>query len=287
MPSPRANVVVFWVVQVSSLLVLAVPFSWSLLGLCAATYVTRMLGITLGFHRHFAHRSFDLPRPVRFGFALLGTAAMQKGPLWWAGNHVYHHRFADREGDPHSPARAGFYQAHIGWFLDDVRYDSVADDNPVVVAFSRYPEIRLLERFYGMPPLALAAGCYILGGFPALVWGFCLSTTLLAHATFSINTINHLFGSRRFATPDDSRNNAWTALLTLGEGWHNNHHRFPRAARNGFYWWEWDPTFYLVQLLRRLGLAESVVAVPAHVYREAGHSAARPLGLRPLPEAEA
>ena len=129
--------------------------------------------------------------------------------------------------------------------------------------------------------------CYALGGLPALVWGFCVSTTLLARATFSINTINHLFGSRRFATPDDSRNNAWTAFLTLGEGWHNNHHRFQGAARNGFYWWEWDPTFYVVRLLKRLGLASRVVSVPAHVYREAADLASGPLGLRPLPEAEA
>ena len=200
MPSPRANVVVFWVVQVSSLLALAVPPSWSLVGLCAATYLARMLGITLGFHRHFAHRSFELPRPVRFVFALLGTAAMQKGPLWWAGNHVSHHRFADREGDPHSPARVGFYRAHIGWFLDDVRYDSVPEDNPVVRAFSRYPEIRFLDRFYALPPLALAVGCYALGGLPALVWGFCVSTTLPSPSTRST-----IFSARGGSPPPTTR----------------------------------------------------------------------------------
>ncbi|MET0556256.1 MAG: acyl-CoA desaturase [Vicinamibacteria bacterium] len=262
----RANVVIFWTVQASALLALFAPFTASLAALCVASHCLRMLGITLGFHRQLAHRSFQTGRATRFFWALLGTAAMQKGPLWWAGNHVYHHRFSDRAGDPHSPRLVGFYQAHIGWFLDDLRYDVVDPQNPVVRTFSAYPEMRLLDRFYGLPPLALAAALYLAGGWPWLVWGFCVPTVTLAHATFAINTVNHLWGSRRFATPDESRNNPWTALVTLGEGWHNNHHRFPRAARNGLYWWEVDPTWWTIRALAALGLAWDVRPVPGHAY---------------------
>jgi stearoyl-CoA desaturase (delta-9 desaturase) len=265
-PSARVNVVVFWTVQASALLALAAPFRWSLVGLAVASHFVRMLGITLGFHRHLAHRSFRTGRPTRFFWALVGTTAMQKGPLWWAGNHVYHHRFADRAGDPHSPRLVGFYKAHIGWFLDDVTYDVVDPGNPVLREFSAYPEIRFLDRYYPLPPLALAVALFLAGGWPWLVWGFCLPTVTLAHATFAINSVNHMWGSRRFATPDDSRNNIWTALLTLGEGWHNNHHRFPRAARNGLYWWEVDPTWWTIRALGALGLARDIQPVPAQAY---------------------
>jgi len=194
---------------------------------------------------------------------------MQRGPLWWAGNHDLHHRYADREGDPHSPARRGFYYAHIGWFLNDLAFDAVDAQNPVVREFSDCAELRLLDRLYWLPPLLLALACVLVAGAPGLAWGFCLPTVLLSHATFSINTINHLIGSRRFDTPDDSRNNAVTAVLTLGEGWHNNHHRYQRAARNGFYWWELDPTYWIIRLLGVLGLAWDIQHVPERVYREA------------------
>jgi stearoyl-CoA desaturase (delta-9 desaturase) len=269
-PAARVNVVVFWTVQTSALLALAAPFQWSLAALAVASHFIRMLGITLGFHRHLAHRSFRMSRFTRFFWSLLGTAAMQKGPLWWAGNHVYHHRFADRAGDPHSPRLAGFYRAHIGWFLDDVAYDVVDPGNPVLREFSAYPEMRFLDRYYALPPLALAVALSVAGGWPWLVWGFCLPTVTLAHATFAINSVNHLWGSRRFATPDDSRNNLWTALLTLGEGWHNNHHRFPRAARNGLYWWEIDPTWWTIRAMGALGLARDIHSVPAQAYDPRG-----------------
>ena len=265
-PQARVNVVVFWTVQASALLALLGPWPPSLVALSVASHFIRMLGITLGFHRQLAHRSFRTGRATRFFWALVGTTAMQKGPLWWAGNHVYHHRFADRPRDPHSPRLAGFYRAHIGWFLDEVTWDVVDPGNPVALEFSVYPELRLLDRFYALPPLALAGALFLAGGWPWLVWGFCLPTVTLAHATFAINTVNHLWGSRRFATPDDSRNNLWTAILTLGEGWHNNHHRFPRAARNGHYWWEIDPTWWVIRALGAVGLAWDIQPVPAHAY---------------------
>ena len=271
--SPRVNVILFWTVQASALLAFAAPINRELLALCLLSHYGRMLGITVGFHRLFAHNAFETYRPIRFALACLGASAMQKGPIWWAGTHVDHHRRADREGDPHSPALAGFYQAHIGWFLDSTRWEFVSSDNPVRRRLDRDIELRWLDRFHGVAPIAFAALLWMIGGFPWLVWGFCVPTVTLAHSTFAINTIGHPFGSRRFATPDDSRNNAATALLTLGEGWHNNHHRYPSAARNGFYWWEFDPAWLFIRSLESLGLAWNVRRVPERVYREAAGDA--------------
>jgi stearoyl-CoA desaturase (delta-9 desaturase) len=269
------SIAVFWLVQASALLVFAVPFSWGFVGLWAASHFVRAIGLTLAFHRYFAHRAFQMNRLARFAWTLVGTAAMQKGPLWWAGHHVNHHRFADREGDPHSPMVSGFYYAHVGWFLNDSRNDRLERSNPVWRDFSGAREIRWLDRYYFLPPLALAAGLFASGGVQALVWGFCLPTMTLAHATFAINTVNHLFGSRRFETPDESRNNPITAFFAAGEGWHNNHHRYQRAARNGFYWWEFDPTWYVIRIMAALRLAWNVQPVPARVYREARSLRAR------------
>ena len=263
------SVFIFWTVQASAALVFVVPFTWGLVGLWAVSHFLRAIGLTLAFHRYFAHRAFQMNRGARFVWALIGTAAMQKGPLWWAGHHVNHHRFADREGDPHSPAVSGVYYAHIGWFLNDARHERLEPSNPVIRDFSKAPEIAFLERYDFLPPLTLALAMWGLGGMPWLVWGFCLPTVTLAHATFAINTVNHLFGSRRFDTIDESRNNVLTAFFAVGEGWHNNHHRYQRAARNGFYWWEIDPTWYVIRLMAAVGLAWDVQAVPERVYEEA------------------
>jgi stearoyl-CoA desaturase (delta-9 desaturase) len=260
---------VFWIVQLSALLVFAVPFSWAYVGLWAASHFLRALGLTMTFHRYYAHRAFQMNRAARFVWTFIGTAAMQKGPLWWAGHHVNHHRFADHDGDPHSPSLRGIYYAHIGWFLTDFKNDRVDPSNRVVREFGRAPEIAWLDRYYFVPPLALAAALFLIGGLPWLVWGFCLPTMTLAHATFSINTINHLFGSQRFDTPDNSRNNAVTAFFAAGEGWHNNHHRYQRAARNGFYWWEFDLTWYVIRAMASVGLVWNIQRVPARIYREA------------------
>ena len=278
-------IVVFWTVQASALLAFFVPLSWPLAALWAASHFARAIGLTLAFHRYFAHRAFQMNRTARFFWTLIGTAAMQKGPLWWAGHHVNHHRFADREGDPHSPSVSGFYYAHIGWFLNDARHDRIESGNAVVRDFGRVPEIAWLDRYYFAPPLALAAIMYLAGGIEWLVWGFCVPTVTLAHATFAINTVNHLFGSRRFDTMDDSRNNAVTAVFAVGEGWHNNHHRYQRAARNGFFWWEFDPTWYVIRAMAAVGLAWDVQGVPARVYAEARARRAgrRMMGRAPTP----
>src|SRR6187455_2646996 len=266
---------VFWIVQASALLVFAVPVSAGLVLLWDASHFLRAIGLTLAFHRYLAHRAFKMNRIARFVWAFIGTAAMQKGPLWWAGHHVNHHRFADRDGDPHSPMVSGIYYAHIGWFLNDVKHDTLEANNPVIRDFSKFPEIRFLSDYFFVPPLMLAVAMYLVGGFPWLVWGFCLPTVTLAHSTFAINTVNHLFGSRRFDTIDESRNNVVTALFAAGEGWHNNHHRYQRAARNGFYWWEFDPTWYTIRLMQALGLAWDVQPVPARIYAEAQATRAR------------
>ena len=260
---------VFWIVQASALLVFAVPFSAGLVALWAVSHFLRAIGLTLAFHRYFAHRAFKMHRVAQFVWAFIGTAAMQKGPLWWAGHHVNHHKYADREGDPHSPMVSGIYYAHIGWFLNDTKHDTLEVTNPVVRDFSKFPEIRFLNTYFFVPPLLLALAMYALGGFPWLVWGFCFPTVTLAHATFAINTVNHLFGTRRFDTIDESRNNAFTAFFAVGEGWHNNHHRYQRAARNGFYWWEFDPTWYVIRTMQALGMAWDVQPVPARIYAEA------------------
>jgi stearoyl-CoA desaturase (delta-9 desaturase) len=194
---------------------------------------------------------------------------MQKGPLWWAGHHVNHHRFADREGDPHSPAISGVYYAHVGWFLNDARHQRVEANNPVIRDFSPVPEVAFLDRYFFVPPLALACAMYAVGGMTWLVWGFCVPTVTLAHATFAINTVNHMFGSRRFDTIDESRNNIVTAFFAAGEGWHNNHHRYQRSARNGFYWWEFDVTWYVIRLMAAFGLVWDVHPVPQRIYDEA------------------
>jgi stearoyl-CoA desaturase (delta-9 desaturase) len=263
------SIVVFWLVQASAISVLFVGFSWPLVVLWGCSHFLRAIGLTLVFHRYLAHRAFQMNRGVRFFWAFLGTAAMQKGPLWWAGHHIDHHKYADREGDPHSPLVSGFYYAHIGWFLNDARHDQLDRTNPVVRDFASIPELRWLDRYYAVPPILWAAAMYALGGMPWLAWGFCLPTVTLAHATFAINTVNHMFGSRRFDTPDESRNNLLTAIFAAGEGWHNNHHRYQRAARNGFYWWEIDPTYLVIRLMEWMGVAWNVQTVPDRIYREA------------------
>ena len=263
------QIVLFWLVQVSALLALVVPFKWSYVGVWAISHFLRAIGLTLAFHRYFAHRAFQMNRVARFVWTLIGTAAMQKGPLWWAGHHVNHHKFADRDGDPHSPMVSGVYYAHIGWFLHDTKYDKVEATNPVIRDFSKVPEIAWLEKWFFVPPAALALGLYFFGGMPWLVYGFCLPTMTLAHATFAINTVNHMFGSRRFETLDESRNNVFTAVFAAGEGWHNNHHRFQRAARNGFYWYEVDVTWYVIRAMAAVGLIWDIQPVPQRIYDEA------------------
>jgi stearoyl-CoA desaturase (delta-9 desaturase) len=241
-------------------------------------YAVRMFAITGFYHRYFSHRSFRASRSVQFLFALLGSAAAQRGPLWWAAHHRHHHRYADTPLDPHSPQH-GFWRSHMGWFLTRGAF---VTDLKQVPDLARYPELRWLDRFDVVVPLALAMLLFVLGellerwspglrtsGPQLLVWGFFISTVVLFHATVTINSLAHRFGSRRFPTRDDSRNNVWLALLTFGEGWHNNHHFYSSSARQGFYWWEIDLTWYGLRLLAALGLVRDLKPVPAWVLAKA------------------
>lgn len=248
--------------------------------LTAATlYAVRMFALTGFYHRYFSHRTFRTSRAVQFAFALIGAACVQRGPLWWAAHHRHHHRHADTALDPHSPTVRGFLWSHMGWFLTPRAF---ATDLKRVPDLARFPELRLLDRFDTLVPAVLALALYGLGawlgrtqpglhtsGMQMLAWGFFVSTVVLFHATVTINSLAHRFGSRRFATRDESRNNLWLALLTFGEGWHNNHHFFPGSARQGFRWWEIDLTWYGLKLMSLLGLVRDLKPVPARVLARA------------------
>ena len=244
-------------------------------------YLLRMFAITGFYHRYFSHRSFRASRPVQFLMAVLGASAVQRGPLWWAAHHRIHHRHSDQEEDSHSPVQGGFAWSHVLWFMTRIHYDTRLEQVPDL---ARYPELRFLDRNDVLVPALLAAALFGWGellqgagvatsGAQLLVWGFCISTIAVSHATFTINSMAHRFGRQRFPTRDDSRNNLWLALLTLGEGWHNNHHYYPGSARQGFYWYELDLTYYGLQLLARLGLIRDLRPVPRRVLEEGARRA--------------
>jgi stearoyl-CoA desaturase (Delta-9 desaturase) len=259
----RAHSLPFWGVHVAAGLgVLATGWSWSGLALALALYYGRMFFLTAAFHRYFAHRSFKTSRPFQLVLAIGGTLCAQKGPLWWAAHHRRHHRFSDGPRDVHSPRQRGFWWSHVGWILGP---DHEQTDLDAIRDFASYPELRWLNRHYLVAPIALAGGLFLAGGSWALLWGFFVSTTLLWHGTFLVNSLAHVVGSRRYDTDDDSRNNAVIALLTMGEGWHNNHHHYPSSARQGFFWWEIDPTYYVLRVFERIGLVHQLRRPPSHV----------------------
>ncbi|TAM94721.1 MAG: acyl-CoA desaturase [Rhodanobacteraceae bacterium] len=242
-------------------------------------YAIRMFALTGFYHRYFAHRTFRASRPVQFVFALLGAASAQRGPLWWAAHHRNHHRHADTEFDPHAPGVHGFLWSHMGWFLTPRAFRT---NLARVSDLAKYPELRWLDRYDVTVPIALALALYAIGaglrhvapqwhtdGAQMLVWGFFVSTVVLFHATVTINSLAHRWGRRRFDTRDNSRNNVWLAVLTFGEGWHNNHHFFPGSARQGFRWWEIDLTWYGLKLMALLGLVHDLKPVPAWVSTKA------------------
>jgi len=258
--------------------VIWVGVSSTALLVAAALYVLRLVAITGFYHRYFSHKTFRTSRVVQFVFAVLGTMAVQRGPLWWAAHHRHHHAHADEENDSHSPAQHGFWWSHVGWFMNRSNFRTRSE---LIRDLMRYPELRFLDRFDIVPPIALAALLFFGGnalsqaypqldtsGAQLLVWGFFISTVLLHHVTFTVNSLAHRFGRRRYATSDDSRNNWWIALLTFGEGWHNNHHHFPGSVRQGFYWWEIDLTYYLLRAMAACGLIWDLKTVPAR-FRDA------------------
>jgi len=245
---------------------------------CLALFWVRMFAITAFYHRYFAHRSYKTNRFWQFIFALLGNMSAQRGPLWWAAHHRAHHQHSDTEEDLHSPVQRGFWWSHMGWFTCDASFRTQLHR---IKDFARFPELRFLDRYDSFAPLLLIVLLFVSGealaawapqletsGLQLVVWGFVISTVFLFHATVTINSLGHIWGSRRFNTKDHSRNNALLALLTLGEGWHNNHHRWAVSARQGFYWWEIDISYMVLKAMSWIGIVYDLSPVPRHVLEE-------------------
>ncbi len=251
----------FVVVHLLPLLVVFTGVTWRAVILGVVLYYGRMFFITAGYHRYFAHRSYRMSRVPQFLMAFGGTTAAQKGPLWWAANHRHHHRYSDTQDDLHSPLK-GFWWSHVGWILCDKHK---ATDVDRIKDFAKYPELRFINTHQWIGPWALGIASYLIAGWSGVIIGFFASTVLLWHATFTVNSLAHVFGRRRFATEDTSRNSALIALLTMGEGWHNNHHSYQASARQGFYWWEWDPTFYILTAMSWVGITRDLKAPSAQV----------------------
>ena len=255
----------FWAVHLAAVVgVIWLGLSWSGLILAIASYFVRMFFVTAGYHRYFSHRSFKTSRAFQAILAFGAQTSLQRGVLWWAAKHRQHHRRSDHDGDVHSPALDGFWWAHLGWSTSalsaGVSYASIGD-------LVRFRELRLLDRFKHGPAVVLAVVLLVIGGWHAVVWGFFVSTVLRWHGTCTINSLSHLIGRRRYATADDSRNNWALALITMGEGWHNNHHHYMSSANQGFRWYEIDVSYYLLVALSRIGVIWDVRRAPAHVVR--------------------
>ena len=267
-PSAAAG---FALVHAAALGVVVVGFSWWGVALCLASYYLRMFAITAGFHRYFSHRAYRLGRVPQFLLAFLGQTAAQKGVLWWASNHRHHHKYSDRPEDIHSPLQGGIWWSHMGWILSP---DYVETDLSRVPDLAKYPELKWLDRHQYVPTALYAVALALAFGPVGLFYGYFLSTVLLWHGTFSINSVMHVFGRRSFATTDDSRNSFLLALVTMGEGWHNNHHWAQGSAAQGFRWWEVDASYYLLWLGEKLGLLRDLHRPPPH-WRQAAREAAR------------
>jgi len=249
--------------------------------LCGVLYFVRMFGITAGYHRYFAHRSYKTSRVFQFVLAWLGGAAAQKGPLWWAAHHRHHHRYSDTPQDVHSPIVRNFFWAHVGWVMSN-RY--MATDTHAIRDFARYPELRWIDRHHWVPPFSMAMLCLLIGGWSGLIVGFFISTVLLYHAVFCINSLAHVFGRRRYATTDESRNSFLLALLTLGEGWHNNHHHYQSSANQGFFWWEIDISYYIIKGLEKCRLVWDVRTPPVHKLVPTAEAKPAAAAMLPTPE---
>lgn len=272
------RVIPFIALHLACALVIVSGTSMFAVGFAIAFFIARMFAITGFYHRYFSHKTFKTNRFWQFIFAVLGASAAQRGPLWWAAHHRHHHQHSDDPEDLHSPHQNGFWWSHVGWFTCDAGF---AMDERRVRDWMKFPELRLINRFDSLVPMAAIVAIYFLGeglaawapglgtnGFQLVVWGFFISTVALFHATVSINSLAHVWGSRRFETSDDSRNNFWLALITLGEGWHNNHHRWPQSARQGFRWYEIDLTYYILRALEKVGVVYDLNPLPRHIQEE-------------------
>ncbi len=265
----------YFAVHLACISVFFVGFSWLAFSVCVFLYALRVFALTGWYHRYFAHRSFKTWRIVQFIFGVIGCAAMQKGPLWWAAHHRHHHSHSDLPGDLHSPRLHGVLWAHMLWFLTP---KSAPTNLRLIPDFAKYPELRFIDRFHVVIPLTLAACLYGFGALvewqapdwgvtamQMLVWGFFVSTVATYHSTYLVNSFTHIIGTRRYETTDDSKNSLLIALLTFGEGWHNNHHYYQNSTRQGFFWWEIDITYYILCFMSGLGLVWGMKGVPERI----------------------
>ncbi len=272
------RVIPFACMHLMCLGVIWVGWSPIAVAVAVAMYAIHMFSITAFYHRYFSHRTYKTSRVAQFVFAVMGSSCVQRGPIWWASRHRHHHRHSDDEVDFHSPIRHGLFWSHVGWIMSKGAYGY---DEKSVGDLTKFPEIRFLDRFDNLVPLIEALSMLALGsvlhaygwnttGWQMLIWGFFISIIVSSHATFTINSFTHLWGKKRYESKDESRNSLLFALLTFGEGWHNNHHYYPGAVRQGFYWWEIDMTYYTLWLMSRLGIIWDLNTIPEKA-REAHH----------------
>ena len=238
--------------------------TWQAVAIAIALYWLRIFAIGAGYHRYFAHRAYATSRAAQFVLAALAQSTAQRSVLWWAAKHRHHHLHSDTEHDVHSPRHKGFLYSHVGWIFA-AKHDTT--DLVKIADFARYPELMWLHRYELVPAVVLAVLCFVIGGWPGLFVGFFWSTVLVYHATFSINSLAHVWGRKRYVTGDDSRNNWFLASFTMGEGWHNNHHAYQSSVRQGFKWWELDPTYYVLTALSWIGVVWDLKKPPAAVLR--------------------
>lgn len=242
--------------------------TWTAVVLFFVLYAVRMFGVTAGYHRYFSHRTYKMNRVVQFLMAFLAQSSAQKGVLWWASHHRHHHTHSDDPDDVHSPKQHGLWYAHVGWIFDP---DWADTDDKRVKDLSRYPELVWLDKYHMLPPVMLGVASWLIAGWPGLVVGFFWSTVVLWHATFTINSLAHVIGGKRYETEDESRNHWLLALITFGEGWHNNHHHYQASAAQGFYWWEYDISYYVLKAMSWVGLVEDLRTPPEHVVADEPH----------------
>ncbi len=253
----------YWAVHIAAVVGLWLTgFTWVGVAWLVGGFYARIFFVTAGYHRYFSHRSYKTSRWFQFLLALGATATVQKGPLWWAHHHRHHHRRSDMDDDIHSVKQGGFWWAHMGWFLAD---DFEATDYDKIKDMAKYPELRFLDKFHVLVPIALGVITYFAFGAVALWWGFFAATVLSWHGTFTINSMMHTVGRQRYESKDESRNTLTLAILTMGEGWHNNHHYYQVSCRQGFRWWQIDLTFYILKVLSWFRIVSDLRAPPRHI----------------------
>ncbi len=273
-----ARIVPFVMLHLSCLLIFIVGVSKVAIIIALTLYWARIFSIGAFYHRYFSHRTFKTNRAWQFIFAVLGSSSAQRGPIWWAAHHRHHHQVTDTEKDPHSPWSQSFWKSHLGWFLTSKNFHY---DKNKVKDLLKFPELCWIDRYDVIVPILLMIILYLIGetlkvydpglkctGAQLIIWGFSISTVATLHTTVSINSFGHKYGTKRYKTGDQSRNNFLLALLTFGEGWHNNHHRYPATARQGFHWWEIDITYYILITMEKMKIIKDLKRVPKHIIEE-------------------